>query len=115
MNRKPYALLIATVFTLLLLLFLYSIAEVLLLLFVAILFGIFLSSITDSLQRRFAVPRPMGVLIALAIFLLAVTGIVVLIVPPVLEQTQDLVAALPSLAARWEVQLQALATRNPFI
>jgi predicted PurR-regulated permease PerM len=115
MNRKPYALLIATVFTLLLLLFLYSIAEVLLLLFVAILFGVFLSAITDSLQRRFSVPRPVGVLTALALFLVAVAGIVVLIVPPVLEQTQELIGALPTMAARWEVQLTAMAARNPFI
>ena len=115
MNRKPYSLLIATVFTLLLLLFLYSIAEVLLLLFIAILFGVFLSAITDSLQRRFNVPRAVGVLTALAIFLLSVTGITVLIVPPVLEQTQELIAALPALAAGWEVQLKALAAKNPFI
>jgi predicted PurR-regulated permease PerM len=114
-RKSPYALLIATVFTLLLLLFVYSVAEVLLLLFIAILFGIFLSAITDSLQRRFAVPRAIGVLIALVIFLLAATGIVVLIVPPVLEQTQDLVSNLPKLAANWELQLKGLAARNPFI
>ncbi len=115
MNRKPYALLIATIFALLLLLFLYSIAEVLLLLFIAILFGVFLSAITDSLQRRFSVPRPVGVLTALAIFLLGLTGIIVLIVPPVIGQTRELVAALPDMMAGWEVQLKALAVRNPFI
>ncbi len=115
MNRKPYALLVATIFTLLLLLFLYSIAEVLLLLFIAILFGVFLSAITDSLQRRFSVPRPVGVLTALTIFLLGLTGIIVLIVPPVIGQTRELVAALPGMMAGWEVQLKALAARNPFI
>jgi predicted PurR-regulated permease PerM len=115
MNRKPYALLIATIFTLLLLLFLYSIAEVLLLLFIAILFGVFLSAITDSLQRRFSVPRPLGVMIALVIFLTGLTGIIVLIVPPVISQTRDLIGAMPGMMAGWEVQLKALAARNPLI
>jgi predicted PurR-regulated permease PerM len=115
MNRKPYALLVATVFTLLLLLFLYSIAEVLLLLFIAILFGVFLSAITDSLQRRFSFPRPVGVLTALTIFLLGLAGIIVLIVPPVISQTRELIGALPGMMAGWEVQLKALASRNPFI
>jgi predicted PurR-regulated permease PerM len=55
------------------------------------------------------------VLTALAIFLLAVTGIIVLIVPPVLVQTQQLIGALPAMAAKWELQLKALASRNPFI
>ncbi|MEO5509937.1 MAG: AI-2E family transporter [Longimicrobiales bacterium] len=115
MNRKPYALLIATIFALLLLLFLHSIAEVLLLLFIAILFCVFLSAITDSLQRRFSVPRPLGVMIALTIFLLGLTGIIVLIVPPVISQTRDLVGAMPTMMAGWEVQLKALAARNPMV
>lgn len=115
MNRKPYALMTATVFTLLLLLFLYSIAEVLLLLFIAILFGVFLSAITDSLQRRFSVPRGVGVLAAFIIFVLALTGIILLIVPPVIYQTKQLISALPAMTAQWDASLKGLAARNPFI
>ena len=52
MNKRPYGILIATIFALLFLLFLYNIAEILLLVFIAVLFSLYLSSITDALQRR---------------------------------------------------------------
>ena len=70
MNRRPYAVLVATVFAFLLLLFLYSVAEVLLLFFIAVLFAVYLSAITDSLQQRLAIPRVAGLLIAVMITLL---------------------------------------------
>ena len=115
MNRKPYGLLIATVFTLLLLLFLYSVAEVLLLLFIAVLFGIYLSAITESLQRRLSVPRGAGLLFALLITAIGVSGIVLLIVPPVIQQTTELITSLPTIAAGWETQLLSLGEKNPVI
>jgi predicted PurR-regulated permease PerM len=49
---------------LLLLYFLYSIAQVLLLFFIGVLFAIYLCAITDALQERLAVPRTAGLLIA---------------------------------------------------
>jgi predicted PurR-regulated permease PerM len=107
--------LIATVFTLLLLLFLYSIAEILLLLFIAIIFAVYLSAITDSLQRRLRVPRQLGLLIALLVTAVGATGLFVLMVPPVLEQTQELLRLLPAQMLVWEGQLRALAMRNSFI
>src|SRR5690606_39009494 len=114
MNRRPYAVLIATIFAALLLLFLHRVAEVLLLFFIAILFGIYLSAITDSLQKRLAVPRAVGLLIAVIITLVGVTGIVWLIVPPVVEQTQGLIQAMPALMERWEADLIRLASHSPF-
>ena len=115
MNRRPYGVLIATVFTLLLLLFLYSVAEVLLLLFIAILFAVYLSAITDGLQRRFGVPRPLGLIIALLLTLVAAAGLLFLMVPPVLEQTQELIKNLPSQMTLWEQKLRELAARNSFL
>src|SRR5687767_11042677 len=115
MNRRPYAILIATIFAALLLLFLHSIAEVLLLFFISVLFAIYLSAITDALQKRISVPRPIGLLVAVIITLFAVAGVVWLIVPPVLQQTTDLIQAMPALMARWEAQLLALTADSPFI
>ena len=114
MNRRPYAVLIAAIFAVLLLLFLHRVAEVLLLFFIAILFAIYLSAITDSLQKRLAVPRAVGLLIAVLFTLVATTGVIWLIVPPVVEQTQGLIQAMPILMAGWEAQLLELARESPF-
>ena len=115
MNRRPYSILIATVFTLLLLLFLYSVAEVLLLFFIAVLFGIYLSAIIDWCQQRLNLPRVGGLFVALILTTLAGGSVFYLIVPPVLQQTQELIAAMPTLMAQWEVSLLDLARRQPFI
>jgi predicted PurR-regulated permease PerM len=115
MGRRPLPLLVAVVFTFLLLLFLYSIAEVLLLFFIAVLFAIYLSAITDALQERLAVPRAAGLLAAVLVTLVATAGVVYLIVPPVIQQSQELIQAMPALMARWEVQLRDAATGSPFL
>ena len=114
MNRRPYAVLIAAIFAVLLLLFLHRVAEVLLLFFIAILFAIYLSAITDSLQKRLSVPRAAGLLIAVLFTMLATTGVIWLIVPPVVEQTQGLIQQMPILMAGWEAQLLELARQSPF-
>ena len=114
MTRRPYSVLIATIFAVLLLLFMYSVAEVLLLFFIAVLFGVYLSAITDALQKRLAIPRAAGLLIALVITFIATAGVVYLIVPPVLQQTQELIQAMPTLMANWETQLLALASQSSF-
>lgn len=115
MKNRPYAILIATIFTLLFLLFLYNIAEILLLLFIAVLFSLYLSSITDALQRRFRVPRPAGLVIALLVTALAVAGIAWMLLPALLSQTDAMLDALPVQFARWEVQLRELAARQPLV
>jgi predicted PurR-regulated permease PerM len=115
MNRRPYGVLIAAVFTILLLWFVYSVAEILLLLFIAILFSLFLGAITESLQRRLGLPRPLGLLAAVLVTILAVTGIGFLMVPPLVQQTQGLFQALPELVVRWNNQLESLALRYPAI
>lgn len=115
MNRRPYGVLIATVFTLLLLLFLYSIAEVLLLLFIAIVFSVYLSAFTDGLQRRFGTPRSLGLVVALLLTLVAVAGLLFLMVPPVVQQTQELLTALPTQLATWDQKLIELAARNSLL
>ncbi|MGQ0813648.1 MAG: AI-2E family transporter [Gemmatimonadota bacterium] len=111
-EKRAFTTFIAAIFTLLLLYFMYSIAEVLLLFFIAILFGVYLSWITDSLQRRLDVPRWIGMIGALVITALAVTGIGLMIVPALVEQTQQLIRSLPATLAGVEAKLLELAGRS---
>lgn len=113
MKKSPYGILGATILTLLFLLFVYKIAEILLLLFIAVLFSLYLSSITDALQRRFRIPRPAGLLIALAMTGIGVFAIGWMMLPALLSQTDALLTALPVQFARWEVQLRTLAESQP--
>ncbi len=102
MTRKSFGVVIGTVFVLLLLLFIYSVAEILLLLFIAVVFSLYLGAITDALQRRLSVPRPLGLTVAILATVFAVVGIGFLIVPPVAQQTQDLLHTLPKQLEHWE-------------
>jgi predicted PurR-regulated permease PerM len=113
--RSPYGVLIAGIFAILLLLFVYSVAEVLLLFFLAALFSLFLGAITDFLEDRFHVPRVLGLLAAILFTALLATGIGWLIVPPVLQQTQAMVLALPGQVTLWIQSLRALVVRYPVL
>lgn len=113
--RRPFGVLIATIFAILLLLFFYSIAEILLLAFIAVLFSLYLGSMTDWLERRFNVPRRAGLAIALLVTMAGATAIGWMLIPPLLEQTQALLETLPVQAAEWEAQLLALAENQPMI
>jgi predicted PurR-regulated permease PerM len=114
-SRSPYGVLIATVFVILLLLFVHSVAEVLLLLFIAVLFSLYLGAVTDFLQHRVRLPRAGGLTVALLASLVGATVVGLLIVPPVLEQTHELINTLPMLIAQWEANLLQLALRYPVI
>lgn len=102
-------------FTVLLLLFVYSVADTLLLFFIAALLSLYLGAVTDFFERRARLPRRWGLLLALLLTALGLTGIVWLIVPPVLEQTQGLVSALPGLLVGWRDNLLELALRYPVL
>lgn len=97
-------------------LFIIQVVEVLLLVFLAALLAVYLSAITDWLERRFRLQRWAGLTIAVIVTLAGVTGIGVLLVPPVVDQTQALVGGLPQtltniqdVLARWARQYPALA------
>jgi predicted PurR-regulated permease PerM len=96
--------------------FVVRVVEVLLLVFLAILLAVYLSAITDWLERRFRLRRWAGLTIAVIVTIAGVAGIAVLLVPPVVDQTQALVGGLPQtltniqdVLARWARQYPALA------
>jgi predicted PurR-regulated permease PerM len=115
MNRSAAGVVFATVSFLLLLLFAYSIAGILLLLFLAVLFSLYLGAITDEVQRRLSLPRPAGVALALLLTILIVGGVGYLMIPPVTEQSAELFYQLPRQLERWESQLVELADERPLV
>lgn len=70
---------------------------------------------TDVLQRRLGAPRGLGLLGALIITFLAVGGICYLIIPPLIEQTQELIRTLPAQFTALENQLIELGRRSPVV
>ncbi|HYH80889.1 MAG TPA: AI-2E family transporter, partial [Longimicrobium sp.] len=113
--HSPYSVLIASIFAILLLLFVYSVADVLLMVFVAALFSLYLGAIADFLQARTNMARGLGLAIAMVITILLVGGIGWLVVPPVLQQTQELVSVLPQQMTTWTASLTDLVTRYPVL
>jgi predicted PurR-regulated permease PerM len=114
-ERSPYAVLTAAVFAVLLLLFVYSVAEVLLLVFLAALFGVYLSAISELLEERFRIRPALGLPLGLLFTGVVFTGIVWLVVPPVLQQTQELLTALPQLVTQGVNGLSQFVSRYPIL
>jgi predicted PurR-regulated permease PerM len=103
----------ATVITVLLIWLFYTVADVLLLLFIAVLVSLFLGSVTDTIVARLPVPRALAFTAAIFLTLGAVYTLGALLVPPVVEQTQQLLSVLPNYVSAWQEALQRLAARFP--
>lgn len=112
---SPFAVLTAAVFAILLLLFIYSVAEVLLLFFVAALFALYLGAIIDFVEHRLRLPRAAGLIVALLITAVGVTTVGWLVLPPVARQTQALFTTLPAQIQVWTASLRELAARYPLL
>jgi predicted PurR-regulated permease PerM len=105
----------AAVAAVLLLLFVYSVAEVLLLFFVAALFALYLGSIIGFLEERAGVPRSLGLLVALLLTGLGTLAVGWLVLPPVARQTQALITALPGQIQVWTASLRELVVDYPLL
>ena len=114
-SRRAYSTFLGILCIALLFWFMYSVAELVLLFFVAVLFSIYLAWITEIFQRRLSTPRWLGLLGALALTMLAAVGIGALMIPPLVEQTQELISTLPLRLAQAETQLLELAARSPVV
>lgn len=103
----------ATVITVLLIWLFYKVADVLLLLFIAVLVSLFLGSVTDFIVARLPVPRALAFTAAIFLTLGSVYGLGALLVPPVMEQTKQLLSVLPDYINAWQQALAKLAARFP--
>ncbi|HEX2717520.1 MAG TPA: AI-2E family transporter [Gemmatimonadaceae bacterium] len=106
-------ILAAAVITILLLWMVGRAADIFLLLFVAILVSLYLGAVTDFFQRRARLPRGLAFTVALLGSLAAVVGLFWLLVPPVVEQTRELLTVLPRQIETWEQGLDRAAQRIP--
>jgi predicted PurR-regulated permease PerM len=91
------------------------VVEVLLLVFIAILLAVYLSAVTDVLERRFRLARWAGLTLAVVATVASITFVGVLLIPPVVDQTQALIGGLPqtltniqNVLARWASQYPVL-------
>ncbi len=77
-------------------------ANIFLLLFLSVLGALYLGALRDYLVRRTRVPGLLAFWVAVVLTAGAVAGLVWLLVPPVIAQTQGLLTALPAQLASWE-------------
>jgi len=110
---KVAPVLSATVATVLVLWLLARTADIFLILFVAVVFSLYLGAVRDWIVRRFRLPPGLAFLIALVGTIGGVAGLITLLVPPVVEQTQQLIANLPRYVEAWQAGLQRFLLRYP--
>jgi predicted PurR-regulated permease PerM len=114
LRRVRFAgILTATVLTILLLWLFGKAAHVLLLLFLGILLALYLGALRDFLMRRLRVPTHIAYVAALLLTVGALTLLFAILVPPVLEQTQQLFRVLPNYIAAWETGIDRAIARIP--
>ena len=106
-------ILAATVLTVLLLWLFGKAADVFLLLFLAIIISLYLGAVADNLERRLRLPARIAFLVAVFGSLGAVAGLLYLLVPPVIAQTQSLVTVLPNYLTQWEAGIGHFVQRFP--
>jgi predicted PurR-regulated permease PerM len=114
LRRVRFApILTATVLTILLLWLFGTAAHVLLLLFLGILLALYLGALTDFIQRHLRLPRRIAYVSALVFTIGALTLLFAILVPPVMEQTQQLFRVLPNYIASWEAGIDRAIARIP--
>ena len=90
-----------------------TVADLLLLLFLGILIAVYLSAVTDVLSARTGLPRGAAFALSVALSIGALVGIGSLLVPPVVEQTRQLLTVLPRIASEWEAGLERFLSTIP--
>ena len=89
--------------------------DVLLVVFLAVILGIYLNSLAALLHRRLGMPMPVGLGLGVAATLGALVGVVLLIAPPVTSQVQDLLTNLPTYLANLDSNINGLIRSIPVL
>jgi predicted PurR-regulated permease PerM len=106
-------ILTATVLTFLFLWLAGRVAEVFLLLFLGILFSLGLGALAGVLHRRVRLPERWAFFAAILITFGGIALLFMMLVPPLIAQTQELVKVLPAYIGGWEAAIDRVAERNP--
>ncbi|HKW41693.1 MAG TPA: AI-2E family transporter [Gemmatimonadales bacterium] len=95
--------------------FVIRVVEVLVLVFIAVLCAVYLSAVTDQLERRFHLARSLGLTAAVLATLAGVAGIGAIILSPVVDQTQALISGLPQTLTNIQNVIATWAREYPFL
>ena len=106
-------ILTATVLTVLLLWLFKTVAQVLVLLMLGILISLYLGAVADWIQRRTRLPERVCLTAAILGSLGAVALLAFVLVPPVVDQTRQLIQDLPRFITAWESGIDSIADRLP--
>jgi predicted PurR-regulated permease PerM len=101
------------IITFLLLWLLGATASVFLLLFIAILLSLYLGSVRDLLVEHGRLPPKLAFFLSIFLSAAALLGLFALLVPPVVEQTRNLVTVLPQYIEGWETAIDRFVARFP--
>lgn len=97
------------------LLALYQVLDLVFVFFVAALIAVYLDALEAPLTRYLRLPRAAALLLALAATLAALAGVVALLAPPLVEQTDDLMAAVPKYLGELDGFIRRLAEQYPVL
>jgi predicted PurR-regulated permease PerM len=89
--------------------------DILLVVFLAAILAIYLDSLTNLLDRRLGMPRPLGLTLGVAATLGALVGTISLIAPPVTAQVQDLLTNLPRYLTNLDANINAFMRSIPVL
>ena len=116
MVQKPMRIgpiLTAVVLTGLLLWMFLRTSNVFLLVFLASLLALYLGAVADWIARRTQLPRPLAFVLGVILTLSIGAGIIGLLVPPVVQQTQELLGLVPSIVGGVQREIAALSAKFP--
>ena len=116
LGGQPFRLapaLATVILTVLILWLVGSTASIFLLLFLAIIISLYLGAVRDVLVKRAMVPERLAFFLAIFGTIVGIAGLFALLVPPVVEQTRELVSVLPQRIATWEAGIDGFVTRFP--
>ncbi len=89
--------------------------DILLVLFLAVLLGVYLRAIAGILHRRFHLPDTVGLLLGMALTLGVFVGVLLLIAPAVSQQVQDLLANLPQFLTELDATMSRIIRGTPLL
>jgi predicted PurR-regulated permease PerM len=110
---KLAPILTTIILTVLLLWMVGTTVDVFLLLFIAIILSLYLGAVRDFLVRRGRVPERVAFFLAVVGTVVALGGLLTLLVPPVVEQTRQLIDVLPLFITNWEQGIDHFVGRFP--
>ena len=84
-------------------------------LFVAAVIAVYLDALEDPFTRLLRVPRHVALLLALAVTLAGLAGVVALLAPPLIEQIDQLIAAVPKYLSELDGFIRGIANQYPVL